>query len=158
MTLQQVIRILEKVALEQPAVRNVVENDVFRLNTLPDAKYGVFAWTQGQHAGNPEEYFRTFAFSLFYVDRLRVDLRNQVEVQSVAFDVLDAVLRRLSEDYGIEVGEWQFTPFNQRFLDECAGGWATVRLQVPIDDLCKPTGHPGDFNDDFSDDFWKLVL
>lgn len=157
MTLSQVIRTMEKIALEQGAVKNVVENDVFRLNSLPQAKYGVFAWTQGQHGGNPDSAFRTFAFTLFYVDRLTVDQRNQVEVQSVGFDVLDAVLKRLSDDYGIEIGDWTYQPFNQRFADECAGGYAQVRLQVPVDDLCY-NGHPGDFNDDFSEDFWKLVL
>ena len=158
MTLLQLIRIMEKVALEQPAVRNVVENDVFRLNSLPQARYGVFAWTQGQHAGNPDEPFRTFSFSLFYVDRLTPDQRNQVEVQSVGYDVIAAVLGRLGDEYGIEVGEWTYTTFNQRFADECAGGYASVRLQVPVDDLCPGEGHPGDFSDDFSDDFWVLVL
>ena len=158
MTLLQLIRIMEATALRQAAVNSVVENDVFRINSLPDVKYGVFAWTQGTHVGNTDSSLRTFVFSLFYVDRLTPDKRNQVEVQSVGFDVIGAVLRRLEEDFDVEVGEWTYTPFNQRFTDECAGGFAQVRLTVPIDDLCPNDSHPGDFNDDFGDDFWVLVM
>ena len=49
MKLLDVIRIMEVAAGTQPAVNMIVRNDIFRLNTYADARYGVFAWTQGQH-------------------------------------------------------------------------------------------------------------
>lgn len=157
MTLLQLIRTFEVVALKQPTVKNVVENDVFRLNALPNAKYGVFAWLQGQHSGTVDGSFRTFAFTFFYVDRLRVDEKNQMEVQSVGVDTLENILKVLYEEYDVEVDDYQVTTFNQRFTDQCAGAFASVRLTVPKDALCEEP-NLGDFNADFSDDFWTLVL
>lgn len=157
MTLLQLIRAMELVALKQPAVKNVVENDVFRLNALPNAKYGVFAWTQGTHSGDADSSLRTFSFTLFYVDRLRTDEKNQVEVQSVGIETLSNVLKQLEEAYDVEIGEYSLTTFNQRFTDVCAGAFASVRLQVPVESNCAEV-NLGDFNNDFNDDFWTLIL
>ena len=44
MTLLEVIRTIEGMAMRQPTIHSIVRNDVFRLNALPDARYGVFAW------------------------------------------------------------------------------------------------------------------
>ena len=157
MTLLQLIRIIEKVALKEAPARCVVENDVFRLNALPNAKYGVFAWTQGQHVGSTPRSLRTFSFTFFYVARLRTDEKNQVEVQSVGCDVLGNILRTLEEEYGVEVDDYTITTFNQRFTDVCAGAFANVRLQVPASSMCVEENE-GDFNSDFNEDFWTFIL
>ncbi len=157
MTLLQVIRTMELVALQQPAVKCVVENDVFRLNALPNAKYGVFAWTQGPHSEDTGSDFHTFSFSLFYVDRLRTDEKNQIEVQSVAVETIRNILKTLEDEWGWDVGEYNVTTFNQRFTDVCAGAFAGVRIQVPVDYMCNEP-NLGDFNADFGDDFWTMVL
>ena len=150
MTLLETIRLIERIAAGQPAVNMIVRNDVFRLNSFSDARYGVFAWTQGQHSGSVDDAFQSFAFTFFYVDRLTEDKGNEVEVQSVGVDTLSNILRLLS-DAGVIVGDYNLTTFNQRFLDECAGVFASVRLQVPA---LGPCGEGfGDFNDDFNDDF-----
>ena len=71
--------------------------------------------------------------------------------QSVGIQTLDNILRMLA-DYGLETdGDWQFTTFNQRFLDECAGVYCTVGLAVPVNGLCSDTFF--DFNEDFNEDF-----
>lgn len=134
MTLLETIRIFEGVASRQPSVNMIVRNDVFRLNTIPDAKYGVFAWTQGQH--EIREDLQTFVFTFFYVDRLTADKGNEIEVQSVGVQTLGNILRSL-DDLGIFPGTmWTAQTFNQRFLDECAGVFASVRLEVPTDWVC----------------------
>lgn len=157
MTLLQLIRIAEFVALKQPAIKTVVENDVFRLNALPNAKYGVFAWLQGTHQADVNESLQTFAFTFFYVDRLRTDGKNEIEVQSVGCEVLQNILRVLSDEFGVEVAEYTLTNFNQRFTDACAGTFASVRLSVPVESGCAEN-NLGDFNLDFSDDFWTAIL
>lgn len=152
MTLVEVIRAIELVASEQPSVNMVVRNDVFRLNAKSDARYGVFAWTQGQHSASADSQFFTYAFTFFYVDRLMSDLSNQIEVQSVGVQTLDNILRRL-DDIGVFIASsYSFQPFNQRFLDECAGVFCNVTLQVPVSSVCAEN-----FADflavEFSDDF-----
>lgn len=128
----------------------IVENDIFRLNSYADAKYGVFGWLQGQHTTSIDSAFITLQFTFFYVDRLTSDLANQVEIQSVGLQTLDNIIRKL-DDYGIEASNYTFNTFNQRFLDECAGVYANVTLQIPVTSMCAE-GY-GDFNGDFNEDF-----
>lgn len=123
------------VASQQPAVNTIIRNDVFRINSAPSLKYGVFAWTQGQHTGNVATGFNTYTFSLFYVDRLKDEESNQVEVQSVGCEVLGNILRAL-EDYDIEVSSYTMQTFNQRFTDQCAGVFANVTMTVPAVSMC----------------------
>lgn len=149
MTLLQVINIIEAVASKQPAVNMIVQNDVFRINSVPSLKYGVFAWTQGQHNSTVEGLV-TFNFTFFYVDRLLDNLNNQIEIQSVGVEVLGNIIRTL-EDFDIGVEGYTIQPFNQRFTDECAGVFANVRLTTTATYLCAETF--ADFNLDFNEDF-----
>lgn len=129
MTLLETIRLIEQIASVQPSVNMIVENDVFKLNNCPDALYGAFAFVQGQHSGSITSDFITYNFSLFYVDRLTADHHNQLEAQSVGVTTLDNILRMLDEA-GCEIDSYQFTPFSQRFADECAGVYAQVGISV----------------------------
>lgn len=133
MTLLETINAIEVAASRQPSVNMIVRNDIFRLNTYPDAKYGVFAWTQGQHEIGMD--LQTFVFTFFYVDRLTADKANEVEVQSVGVQTIGNILRLLDE-WGIPYADWTAQTFNQRFLDECAGVFCSVRLQLPTGNIC----------------------
>lgn len=151
MTLSQVIHLIETVAGGQPTIHSIVRNDIFRLNTYPDAKYGVFGWTQGQHASEIGSSLITYRFTFFYIDRLTHDLSNQIEVQSVGIQALDNILRLLEEKGLAPVSEATYTTFNQRFQDETAGVFASVAFQVPVQGLCGEEF--ADFNNDFNEDF-----
>ena len=151
MTLVELIKTLELVASHQPSIKMVVENDIFRLNAKADARYGVFAFVQQQHTTSTESNFITYAFTLFYVDRLKNDRSNQIEIQSVGIQTLDNIIRQL-DDLGVYSGQdYSFQVFNQRFLDECAGVFCNVALAVPVGSLCPEDF--ADYNDDFNDDF-----
>jgi len=152
MTLQQVIKAFEVVASQQPSVNMIVQNDIFRLNSKSDARYGVFGWTQGQHSTSADSSMFTYSFTFFYVDRLKNDRSNEIEVQSVGIQTLDNVLRKL-DDIGMFVNSsYSFQTFNQRFLDECAGVFCNVSLQVPVSSMCSESFADYlkmDFNNDF---------
>lgn len=151
MTLTEVIHTIEAVAGGQPSIHSIVRNDIFRLNSLPDAKYGVFGWTQGQHASDISSSLVTYRFTFFYIDRLTEDQGNQIEIQSVGIQALDNIIRLLEHNGVYPSSEWTYTTFNQRFLDECAGVFASVAFQVPVQAVCGESF--ADFNDDFNDDF-----
>lgn len=152
MTLFQLIRTIESVALAQPTIRSVVENDVYRLNAIPDARYGVFAWLQGEHRTAWEEAdTMVYAFTLFYVDRLTFDRKNEIHVQSTGIETLENILRALEQRGIFPEGQHSFRTFNERFSDECAGVYCTVSLQVPLDLVC--ADEFPDFNNDFNEDF-----
>lgn len=150
MTLSDTIRIIETVARLQPSVHTVVPNDIFALNAMPDAEFAVFGWTQGQHTISPESSLANYSFTFFYIDRLTADQSNRMEIQSVGIQVLDNIIRIL-EDAGAQIGTHTYTTFSQRFVDECAGVYASVTLSVPLDGICGEGYY--DFSNDFNDDF-----
>lgn len=138
MSLKELTEALGAVAKRQPAVNTVVANDVYRLNGLPSAKYGVFAWTQGQHRVDLLSGLTTLNFFLFYVDRVDTADRTEVAAQSIALDVLTNVVRTVAEKYDLDVpGELVFQPFKERFKDDCAGGYVEVGFQTDAFDGCE---------------------
>lgn len=149
MTLWQVIRTFEQVAMQQPSIKMIVQHDVFRLNSAPSQKYGVFAWMQNQHS-IVVRGMQSFSFTFFYVDRLTADKGNTTEVQSVGVETLGNILRAL-DDMNVAVESYTLQPFTQRFTDECAGVFCNVQLSVLPGVLCDES-YP-DFNEDFNDDF-----
>ena len=152
MTLVEVIKVIEVIAARQPSVHMIIENDVFRLNEKADAKYGVFAWTQGQHSTRVDGNSIDYAFNFFYIDRLKNDRSNQLEIQSVGTQTLDNIIRTL-DDIGIDIDTtYTFQVFNQRFADECAGVYVNVILSVPVNVTC-PEFYTDFSADDFNDDF-----
>ena len=136
MTLLELIKTIESIASHQPSLKMVVENDVFRLNSIPNAKYGVFAFVQGQHSTSLESSVINYTFTFFYVDRLKNDRSNQIEIQSVGIQTLDNIIRALDDAGVYSELNYTFQVFNQRFLDECAGVFCNVTLSVPIGSLC----------------------
>ena len=137
MTLADVIKRIEGYALAQPAIKQVVRNDVFRLNSIPDAKYGVFAFVQGQHEIGITNSINTYVFTLFYVDRLTEDQSNEIGVQSVGISTLQNILRLIYEDGDLSItGRGTVNTFNQRFNDLCAGAFVQIRIQAPADGSC----------------------
>lgn len=152
MTLKDTIRAIEVVAAGQPAIHMIVRNDIFRLNKVADARYGVFAWLQNQHTREMGSSLINYSFTFFYADRLTNDRSNEIDIQSVGISTLDNILRRLEEVMAVDIPvTYTFQTFNQRFVDECAGVFCNVVLQVPVDGICGEDF--GDFNDDFNDDF-----
>lgn len=134
MTLYEIIKALEGVALEQPSVKMIVPNDIYDLNGTPNATYGAFGYVQGQHSASGN--FITYAFTLFYVDRLDEDKGNQQFVQSTGILTLANILATLAEVYPVSVDSSTFESFTERFSDECAGVMATVSLTAPRPIIC----------------------
>lgn len=164
MTLYETIQAIEKIAAAQPDVRSIVRNDIYRLNAIADVQYGIFAWTQGEHSFNVDGSLHYFSFTFFFADRLTNGKTNEVEVQSEGVAVLENVLKALAYAGLIADSSAVITPFNERFSDECAGVFARVTLEVPVDDMCASewkyiTIGPGSFDLSFDESFqvWKWV-
>lgn len=138
MTLIELIQAIEAAAAAQPAVRMIVRQDARRLNDCPDAVYGVFSWVQGVHSRLVGSDSIVYQFSLFYIDRLTADRKNETFIQSTGIQVLNNVIDQLNDNgqvYGIS--EIQFTPFDYRFADECAGVFTNMRIEVAATSVCE---------------------
>lgn len=135
--LVEFIKLIKDIASAQPNVNQVIDNDVYRLNTLKDVEYSVFAWQQRQH--QEEEDFWIYTFQLFYIDRLTQDGSNEVELQGTALEVLSNIIGTVIEYGGGEIELYNtpaYQPFTQRFKDETAGAYVTVMFRVPKDCIC----------------------
>ena len=137
MTLEETIRTLEAVALQQQSVAMVIDNDIFKLNTIPNAKYAVFAYTQGEHLTSVSGDLATYRLTLFYVDRLMADKSNQTEIQSTGTQVLRNILTMMSE-LDFQVDNMPIQPFTQQFVDECAGVYCAVSIGAANGCECMP--------------------
>lgn len=142
MTLYDVIGAIEAAAARQPSVNMIVRQDIYRLNDIADARYGVFGWLQGQHRGATQRSTRTYGFTLFYVDRLiegepldDTAAAGMEAVQSVAVETLDNIVKALAAE-GIMPEPYTFRTFNQRFADQCAGAYVEVELTAELDYVC----------------------
>lgn len=146
MTLYDTISLIEQIALQQPNVRTAKEGNVFdHLNANPSVEYAAVVLTQGQH--QQDERFNHFRFSIFYVDRLESDLdSNRIQIQSTGKEVLNNIIRTLTSKFDAECDDITYQPFTQRFADECAGVFASVVIDVPVDYLCA---------EDYADSDWE---
>lgn len=138
MTLIEVIQMIESAAAAQPAVRTIVRQDARRINDCPNALYGVFSWVQGVHTYPVGNDSVVYQFSLFYIDRLTADRKNETFIQSTGIQVLKNVIDQMNETPEVfGISEVQFTPFDYRFADECAGVFTNLRIEVAANGVCE---------------------
>lgn len=129
------IKMLKGVASTQPNVNQIIDNDIYRLNTLKDVEYSVFGWQQRQH--QEETDFWIYSFQLFYIDRLTQDGSNELECQNTGMEVLSNIISTIIDFGDIELnGIPIYQPFTQRFKDETAGCYVTVSFIVPKTCIC----------------------
>ena len=136
MTLYETIDLLKKIALKHPNIGSASEGNIYEyMNANPSVKYGVFFITQGTHS--QDEMFNHFDFTLFYVDRLVDDMEeNRLQIQSIGKEILSNILTFFCEEFDAECENISFQPFTQRFVDETAGIYSTITIDVPKDVIC----------------------
>lgn len=130
------VKMLKGVASTQPNINQIVDNDIYLLNTLKDVEYCVFGWQQRQH--QEERDYWIYSFQLFYIDRLTQDGSNELECQSTGMEVLSNIISTIIGLGDIELnGTPLYQPFTQRFKDETAGCYVTVSFIVPKNCICE---------------------
>ena len=129
MTLFEIINKLKNIAISKPNINYVGDGDVYTLNSLPNIDYSVFFITQNDHSIYQDTI--TYSLNLFYIDRISDSEDNVLNIQSDGMLQLTNIINTLvfSEDVDVE-GEITFTPFIQRFADNCSGVYCTVRFIV----------------------------
>lgn len=148
MTLFDTIDILKKMCLEQPDVRMALDGDVFEnLNSNPSVRYACVNMTQTSHS--EEDGFDRYGLSIFYIDRLTDDRQNRLQIQSAGKEILQNVIDYFCDEFDADRTVLTFTPFTQKFKDECAGVWCNVELTIGRQYSC-PEG--------YSDGAWKPVI
>lgn len=137
MTLYQVIRQLQRIALTQHNVRSVGEGDIYKdLNAMPSESYDVFYLTQNQHQTQDE--FDRYSFNMFYISRLTdIEGNNALQIQSIGKEVVQNIIDIFCNEFESEIyGTIYWQPFTQRFQDLTAGIYGIITLEVPRDASC----------------------
>lgn len=136
MTLYDVIKGLERIALTHPNIRTAKDGSVYEImNANPSVTYGAFVVTQNTH--RQTEQFDYYGLTLFYIDRLKDDMdSNRLQIQSFAKQVLGNIIHVFCNEYDLDVPTITYQSFTQKFADETAGQYAQFELEVPIDIMC----------------------
>lgn len=129
MTLFEIINKLKDIAISKPNINYVGDGDVYVLNSLPNIDYSVFFVTQNDHSIYQDTV--TYSLNLFYIDRISDSEDNTLNIQSDGMLQLTNIINTLvfTEDVDVD-GDITFVPFIQRFADQCAGVYCTVRFVV----------------------------
>lgn len=120
-----------EIAKSQPEVNAYGEGSVYELLNSGGKieKYAAVVATF-QSASIVDDYY-TATVNLFYIDRLtKFDDNNRLTIQDTAVQTLHNILLELAEEYDVE--NENYTLFTQKFADNCAGAYATIKITLPI--------------------------
>ena len=120
-----------EIALSQPEVNAYGEGSVYDLlNSGGKIEKYAAVVTTFQSASIVDDNY-TATINLFYIDRLtKFDDNNRLTVQDTAVQTLHNILLQLAEEYDVE--NESYTLFTQKFADNCAGAYATLKITLPI--------------------------
>ena len=120
-----------EIALSQPEVNAYGEGSVYDLlNSGGKIEKYAAVVTTFQSASIVDDNY-TATVNLFYIDRLiKFDDNNRLQVQDTAVQTLHNILLQLAEEYDVE--NENYTLFTQKFADNCAGAYATLKITLPV--------------------------
>ena len=120
-----------EIALSQPEVNAYGEGSVYDLlNSGGKIEKYAAVVTTFQSASIVDDNY-TATVNLFYIDRLtKFDDNNRLQIQDTAVQRLHNILLQLAEEYDVE--NESYTLFTQKFADNCAGAYATLKITLPV--------------------------
>ena len=135
MTLKETIELLKDIAISKPNIRYVNDGNVYDINAIPNIEYGVFYVTQSQT--NVYENYVQYNLNLFYIDRLVDGFDNRLQIQSDGIRTIKNIVNTFVDITDDDVSfPLNFTSFNERFSDDCAGVFTTVSIETDGDSNC----------------------
>ena len=160
MTLLETKMLLEHIAENDPNINDVVESgNIFDLNNEEyEQQYSAFCVTQNQH--NIGIDYSTYSFTMFYVDRLTLDKKNRIEIQSSAIQFFHNFIKTIENEYfNLNYTNGMVQTFEQRFSAECAGAFMTIDITTTNNSVCSEIEQKlGEFApEEFSNSFFKVV-
>ena len=136
MTLQEIINSFNEISIKQPNISQYIKSgNIYDLSQDRNAKFSVFCVSQGTHSTNITEGYSTYNLFLYYVDRLKSDESNKIEIQSVGIETLKNIVRVFKKNNDVEIDTIDFEVFTERFSEMCAGAYAILSI-VTYDENC----------------------
>lgn len=136
MTLYEIVKGFENIALRMPLVMTAEDGSIYEImNANPSIKYGVFVVTQNTHRS--DEMFDYYGLTLFYCDRLDSDRENnRLQIQSFGKQVLENVIHLFCDEFDLDLPSITYNTWTQQFMDITAGCYAQFELECPKCAIC----------------------
>ena len=135
MTIKKLIDVLTKTAKKLPNINYVNVGNVYDLNSKPDVDYSLIYLTYQNSEVNENEVRHNIV--MFYIDRLTDGFDNRLDIQSDGIKTITNIVNTIVNLEDVEVDmPMAFTPFNQRFAEDCAGVFTTITFIVDGDGNC----------------------
>lgn len=135
MTIKKLIDVITKTAKKKPNINYVGVGNVYDLNTKPDVNYSLIYLTYQNSQVNENEIRHNIV--MFYIDRMTDDYDNRLDIQNNGILEITNIVNTIVNLEDVEVDlPMAFTPFNQRFAEDCAGVFTTITFIVDGDGNC----------------------
>lgn len=137
MTYTQLQNKVKDICLNYPNVKTFGCGDIYLLNSTTPS-YNVMWLTLVTRYDY--EMQTSYNINLFYVDRLKKDLSNEEIIISEGLEALETVIGTLKRDKNVlwsDSTRVDYTPFRERFSDECAGVYANFTVVTTQEELCQ---------------------
>ncbi|MCD8041526.1 MAG: hypothetical protein LUH10_00525 [Tannerellaceae bacterium] len=127
----ELVKLISNICLAHPLV-NDVHYGIYHSSQCENIEYGAIILTPGSMdtTVNTIEY----NFNLMYVDRLKADESNELEVQSNGIDVIRGIISVIAEHHSMLL-DYEDTVnvnvFSRQFADNVAGAVAPIRIKAP---------------------------
>lgn len=135
MTIKKLIDVISKTALKKPNINYVGVGNVYDLDSKPDAEYSLIYLTYQNSQVNENEVRHNIV--MFYIDRLTDNFDNRLDIQTNGVKEITNIVNTITYSEDVEVAyPLNFTPFNQRFSEDCCGVFTTITFIVDGDGNC----------------------
>lgn len=135
MTIKKLIDVITKTAKKKPNINYVGVGNVYDLNSKPDVNYSLIYLTYQNSQVNESEIRHNIV--MFYIDRMTDDYDNRLDIQNNGILEITNIVNTIVNLEDVEVDmPMAFTPFNQRFAEDCAGVFTTITFIVDGDGNC----------------------
>lgn len=135
MTLKETIELLKDIAISKPNIRYANDGNVYDINSIPNIEYGVFYVTQSNT--NVYENYVQYNLNIFYIDRLVDGFDNRLQIQSDGIRTIKNIVNTFVDITDDDVSyPLNFTSFNERFCDDCAGVFTTLSIETDGESNC----------------------
>lgn len=132
MNYYNLLRTLKSLSNTHSLVNDYAEGDVYEYMNSGMHKYPCIFMTMNNITSDSES--TNYNFTMFYIDRLISDGSNKINVQSIGVQVIKQILSKLFDIYPeIEISSTEYTPFTEKFADDCAGVFCQISLSDELD-------------------------
>ena len=132
MNYYNLLRTLKSLSNTHSLVNDYAEGDVYEYMNSGMHKYPCVFMTMNNITSDSAS--TNYNFTMFYIDRLISDGSNKINVQSIGVQVIKQILSKLFDIYPeIEISSTEYTPFTEKFADDCAGVFCQISLSDELD-------------------------